>query len=144
MTSRGSLNMRRPVAAALLASSVWFANAAPVHAASCGEEIARFENAVRASQGNPDAGPTARQSVGAQLGRQPTPESVERSDEKAKAAFDAAMARAKRLDAEGKLAACRAPRATVSQSRRRVAVRAPTELGSAAAFQATSARSQRR
>jgi hypothetical protein len=34
--------------------------------------------------------------------------------------------------------ACRAPRATVSQSRRRVAVRAPTELGSAAAFQAMS------
>jgi hypothetical protein len=106
MTSRGSLNMRRSLAAALFASLVWIVNVAPVHATPCGEEIARFEKAVRASQGNPDAGPAARQSVGAQLGRQPTPESVERSGEKAKAAFDAAMARAKRLDAEGKRAAC--------------------------------------
>jgi hypothetical protein len=40
--------------------------------------------------------------------------------------------------------ACRVPQATVSQRRRRVAVRAPTELGFAAAFQATSARPQRR
>src|SRR5271169_1853484 len=40
--------------------------------------------------------------------------------------------------------ACRAPRATDSQSRLPVAVRAPAELGSAAALQATSARSQRR
>ena len=98
--------MRRSLAAALFAGSVWILNVAPVHATPCGEEIARFENAVQASQGNPDAGPTARQSVGAQLGRQPTPESVERGDEKAKAAFDAAMARAKTLDAEGKGAEC--------------------------------------
>jgi hypothetical protein len=40
--------------------------------------------------------------------------------------------------------ACRVPQATVSQRRRRVAVRAPTELGFAAAFRATSARPQRR
>jgi len=40
--------------------------------------------------------------------------------------------------------ACRVPQASVSQRRRRVAVRAPTELGFAAAFRATSARPQRR
>jgi hypothetical protein len=40
--------------------------------------------------------------------------------------------------------ACRVRQATVSQRRRRVAVRAPTELGFAAAFWATSARPQRR
>jgi hypothetical protein len=40
--------------------------------------------------------------------------------------------------------ACRAPRATDSRSRLPVAVRAPTALGSAAALQAMSARSQRR
>jgi hypothetical protein len=40
--------------------------------------------------------------------------------------------------------ACRAPRATDSRSRLPVGVRAPTELGLAAAFQATSARSERR
>jgi len=94
------------LAAALFASPVWSVNVAPVHAGPCGEEIARFENAVRASRSKPDAGPMARQSVGAQLGRQPTPESVERSDEKAEATFDAVMARAKRLDAEGKRAEC--------------------------------------
>jgi hypothetical protein len=81
-------------------------NVAPADAGPCGEEIARFENAVRASRSNPDAGPMARQSVGAQLGHQPTPEAVERGEEKAQAAFDAVMARAKRLDGEGERAAC--------------------------------------
>jgi hypothetical protein len=98
--------MHRSLAAALFTSAVWIVNVAPVHAAPCGEEIARFENAVRASQSSPDTGPMARQSVGAQLGRQPTPESVDRSDERAQAAFEAAMARAKRLDAEDKRAEC--------------------------------------
>jgi hypothetical protein len=39
--------------------------------------------------------------------------------------------------------ACRAPQATVSRTRHRLEVRALTEFGLAAAFQATSARSER-
>src|SRR6516164_10669695 len=42
------------------------------HAGPCSEKIAQFEQAVRQSAGNPNAGPMARQTIGAQLNRQPT------------------------------------------------------------------------
>ena len=56
--------------------------------------IAQFEQAV--SAGNPNAGPMAPQSIGAQLGYQPTPASIKRAEQRAKAAFAATLARAKR------------------------------------------------
>jgi hypothetical protein len=65
---------------------------------------ARLHNsnrAVRQSAGNPNAGPVAPQSIGAQVDRQPTPGSVQRAEDRAQAAFDAALARAKRLDSQG-------------------------------------------
>jgi hypothetical protein len=76
------------------------------HAGPCSTEIAQFEQAVRQSANNPGAGPTTPQSIGAQIDRQPTPGSVKRADERAQAAFNAAMARAKRLDARGDRAGC--------------------------------------
>jgi hypothetical protein len=48
----------------------------------------------------------APQSLAAQLDRQPTPGSVKRAEERAQASFDAAMARAKRLDARGDRTGC--------------------------------------
>jgi hypothetical protein len=80
----------------------------PAHAGPCSNDIARFEAAVRRSAGNPDAGPFARQSIGAQLGHQPTPGSVERAEAQAQAAFRGALARAKRLDARGDRGCARA------------------------------------
>jgi hypothetical protein len=50
------------------------------HASPCGDAIAQLEKAVRQSESNPAAGPTASQSIGAQLGHQPTPESVRRAE----------------------------------------------------------------
>jgi hypothetical protein len=44
---------------------------------------------------------TARQSVNAQLNRQPTPESLDQTNERLKSQFSATMARAKRYDAQG-------------------------------------------
>jgi hypothetical protein len=79
---------------------------ASAHAGPCTSKIAQFEQAVRQSANNPGAGPMAPQSVGAQLGYQPTFGSVQRADAKAQAAFDAAMARAKRLDARGNRSGC--------------------------------------
>jgi hypothetical protein len=76
------------------------------HAGPCSNEIAQFEQAVRQSAGNPNAGPMAPQSVGAQLDRQPTPGSVKRGEQRAQAAFDKTLARAKRLDARGDRAGC--------------------------------------
>src|SRR5262245_26132445 len=76
-------------------------------AGPCSSAIARFELAVRQSANNPNAGPMAPQSVGAQLGYQPTPASIERAQDRAWAAFDATLRRAKRLDARGDRAGCR-------------------------------------
>src|SRR5262249_19733005 len=76
------------------AASVLFAVSA--HAGPCTTAIAQFERAVRQSANNPDAGPMAPQSIGAQLNRQPTPGSMKRAEERARASFDAVMARAKR------------------------------------------------
>jgi hypothetical protein len=75
-------------------------------AGPCSKEIAEFEQAVRESKNNPNAGPVAPQSIGAQLDRQPTPGSVKRAEQRAQAAFEAALARAKRLDARGDRAGC--------------------------------------
>jgi len=76
------------------------------HAGPCSNAIAQFEQAVRQSANNPDAGPTGRQSIGAQLDRQPTPASVARADSRAQTTFKAALARAKRLDARGNRVGC--------------------------------------
>jgi hypothetical protein len=76
------------------------------HAGPCSAEIAQFEFAVRQSASNPNAGPMAPQSIGAQLDRQPTPASVKRAQKRAQAQFAATMARAKRLDAQGNRAGC--------------------------------------
>jgi hypothetical protein len=75
---------------------------ASAHAGPCSYEIEQFEQAIRQSADKPDAGPFAPQSIGAQLGYQPTPASVRRARQRARAAFNAAFARAKRLDARGK------------------------------------------
>jgi hypothetical protein len=81
--------------------------AASAHAGPCTTVIAQFEQAVRQSAGNPNAGPMAPQSIGAQIDRQPTPGSVKRAEERAQASFAATLARAKRFDAQGNRTGCR-------------------------------------
>ena len=75
-------------------------------AGPCTDDITQFEAAIRQSAGNPNAGLTARQSVDAQLDRQPTPDSVKRANARLQAKFSATMARAKRLDEQGDRAGC--------------------------------------
>jgi hypothetical protein len=77
-------------------------------AGPCTTDIAQFEAAIRRSAGNPNAGLTAPQSVGAQLEHQPTPESIKRANERLHARFAATMARAKQLDAQGDRNGCSA------------------------------------
>ncbi len=80
---------------------------APVaHAGPCSEDIAQFEAAIRQSAGNPNAGLTAPQSVGAQLEHQPTQQSVKRAQSQLQAKFAATMARAKLLDSRGDGTGC--------------------------------------
>ena len=95
----------RPSATFLVAAAPGLSVAA-AHAGPCSSRIAQFEQAVRQSAGNPNAGPMAPQSIGTQLDRQPTPASIKRAEERAKAAFAATLARAKRLDAKGDRTGC--------------------------------------
>jgi hypothetical protein len=95
--------MAAVIAAALCASGVPSAQAGP-----CGAAIAQFEQAVRQSAGNPNAGPFAPQSVGAQIDRAPTPASVKRAKARAWRAFRAELSRARRLDRRGDQAGCSA------------------------------------
>src|SRR5262245_57518549 len=97
---------------AMSRSATWIVAAAfglgvaSAHAGPCTSQIAQFEQAVRQSAGNPNAGPMAPQSIGAQLGYQPTPASIKRAEERAKATFAATLARAKRLDKQGNRVGC--------------------------------------
>ena len=90
-----------PIICAVLCLYITAAQAGP-----CSEDIAQFEAAMRQSVGNPNAGLTAPQSVGAQLGHEPTPDSLKRAQERLQAKFSATMARAKRLDARGDRTGC--------------------------------------
>ena len=98
--------MNRRATAVLIVAAALCLGVAPAHAGPCSNKIAQFEQAVRQSANNPNAGPFGAQSIGAQLGQQPTPGSVKQADARAQAAFDAAMVRAKRLDAAGHRSGC--------------------------------------
>lgn len=95
---------------ALTTIAAWLANAAICHAGPCTGQIAQVEQQIARSRANPTlegAGtPTAPQTLGAQLHRQPTPESVQSAESKANAAAAAALERARKADAAGDTAAC--------------------------------------
>jgi len=96
---------RRATAAAFVGAALCF-GAASAQAGPCSSEIAWFEQAVRRSAGNPSAGPMAPQTIGAQLDQQPTPASIRQAQQRARATFNATMARAKRLDVRGDGSGC--------------------------------------
>lgn len=76
---------------AVLAAGIGCAQAGP-----CTADIQKIEKAV--SEPNSPVGPTARQSVGAQMGRQPTPASMAQAEQKAGSRYQAALTRAQALD----------------------------------------------
>ncbi len=98
--------MSNPGMTAALVGAVLGLTAANALAGPCTSDIAEFEAAIRASQGNPLAGLTAPQSVGAQLEHQPTPASVKAAQQRLQKTFAATMARAKRYDAQGNRPGC--------------------------------------
>jgi hypothetical protein len=95
----------QPMAVFFVAIALWL-NSAMAEAGPCTADISQFEATVHQSADDPLAGLTARQSVNAQLSHQPTPESVHRADQRLKARFSAAVARAKRYDAQGNRWGC--------------------------------------
>lgn len=78
----------------------------PAQAGPCTAKIKQFEKEVRNTKPGQNLGPGLPQSIDAQLSYQPTPESVKQAERRAEAGFEAVLARAKKLDREGKRAAC--------------------------------------
>lgn len=98
--------MNRLVCAAPIAGIVLVLSGASAGAASCASDIAQFEDVVRHSENIGAFGPTAPQSIDAQLGRQPTAASVMRAERQAQTEFNATLARAEKLAAQGNAAEC--------------------------------------
>ena len=91
--------MPRYVLVGTLAFAACLVGGPSAHAGPCTGAIGQLETAMHRSTATEDVVPTAPQTIGAQLGHQPTPASVRRADTRAEARFDAVVARAKRLDA---------------------------------------------
>jgi cell division septum initiation protein DivIVA len=90
-----------PVVAVTLLSSV-----AVTHAGPCAQQISQVEQQIKALQANPPEGPSAPQSVGAQLGRQPTPSTVQRARQNAATLANEVLESARMADSDGDAAAC--------------------------------------
>jgi hypothetical protein len=78
----------------------------PAQAGPCTAEISILQKQVQLAASNPTVGPTATQSVAAQLHHQPTPGAVERAASQANADADAALGRASKADEQGDASAC--------------------------------------
>jgi hypothetical protein len=75
-------------------------------AGPCTADISQLESTVRISTANALAGPTGQQTIAAQLGRQPTQDSVRQAEEQARAGVESVLSRAKALDAQGRAVEC--------------------------------------
>jgi hypothetical protein len=98
--------MTRKTPAILIVGATLALGIVSAHAGPCAADIAQFESTVRNSAKNPDAGPMGPQTIGAQLGHEPTPASIKRAEEQAQTRFDTTLARAKTLDEQGNGAEC--------------------------------------
>jgi hypothetical protein len=76
------------------------------HAGSCSAQIARVEQQITAASANCETGPTSAQTVGAQLGHQPTPQTIRDVEMTANALAQAALKRVWKADTAGNAAAC--------------------------------------
>jgi hypothetical protein len=103
---RKGAGMMRKTSAAFIIGATLVLGIASASAGPCSADIAQFENTVRNSAKNPDAGPMGPQTLGAQLGHEPTPESINQAEAQAQTRFEATLAQAKAFDAQGKSAEC--------------------------------------
>jgi len=95
-----------PLFLIVIACAIIGLDIASARADTCSDEIARLEALVDRSMGNAVAEPMRPQSTDAQLHHQPTPESVRRAEESAQLRLAAILARAKILNADGKIPEC--------------------------------------
>ncbi len=94
----------------VLAAAALLFGAGAAEAGPCTARISQVEQQIRRAQAAPTSSgagePSAPQSIGAQLHRQPTPQTVESAANRAKADAAAALDRARKADAENDAGAC--------------------------------------
>ena len=90
----------------LLAAAFCVLVAGTAQAGPCTAQIDQLESQIHLAASNPAAGPTAPQTVDAQLHHQPTPGAVQHGEAKANADGDAALERARKADTQGDASAC--------------------------------------
>jgi len=76
------------------------------HSGPCTSQIERLERQIGRASSGAKSGPTAPQSIEAQLHHQPTPETVRDAERKANADAAAALQRARQADTDDNPAAC--------------------------------------
>jgi hypothetical protein len=76
------------------------------YAGPCSAQISQVERQIGATGSNFEIGPSSPQTVGAQLGYQPTPETVRDAEMKANALAQVALERVKKANREDNAAAC--------------------------------------
>jgi hypothetical protein len=76
------------------------------HSGPCTAQIAQLEGQIQRSFADPDSGPTAPQTIEAQLHHQPTPVAVQNADSQARTDADGALQRAQKADTDGDAVAC--------------------------------------
>lgn len=87
-------------------SAILLCGSGVAHGGPCTAQIAQLEHQIAGDMPGPETGPTAPQTLGAQLHRQPTPGSVGQAEHIANKDGDAAIERAKTADAAGDAAGC--------------------------------------
>jgi hypothetical protein len=106
-SSRKSLG--RPTYVGLLIATIGatlIAAGGAAHSGPCTVQIAQLEQQFRHTTLSARSGPTAPQSVEAQLHHQPTPDGVQNAESKAKADAGAALQPSRQADADGNAIAC--------------------------------------
>jgi len=88
---------RSPIS--VLTAVALLGGASAVEAGPCASQIAELEAQISSAPPSSDIGPTAPQSIGAQLHHQPTPGAVRRAERQASAEAMAALDRARQADA---------------------------------------------
>jgi hypothetical protein len=93
---------------ALVAGASFFAAAGAAHSGPCTAQIEQLNQQIAATPPGPETGPTAPQTLGAQLHYQPTPADVAHAERFADKLWHAALVRAEKADAAGDAAGCQA------------------------------------
>jgi hypothetical protein len=97
---------KRLVGIVCAASAIMLGSVGAAHSGPCTTQIVALEQQINTAPAIPEPGPSAPQSLGAQLHHQPTPGSVERGEHIANKDGDVALDRARKADGAGDAKTC--------------------------------------